>query len=318
MIAKTRPKNALKKGLKPTKMSDLPLKRPIYEISSGEEDDDGDDKADDEPSPLRTRRPRISHYTNRHSSALEELHAAAGETGLPTLKQSHTQAMNDEATLPSSSTLPHSADPDIQLSPNPSVSPHTVPATNGSCHGEGIDNEPLTTDTSAFTTTQPDITNFATATSTAPLNPELTSATNNDFVTAAPSTLHIPYDPSNPANPSLPALNPYILNHTTLRIYLTATRVYIPLKLRSCPTIHALFSAVTKILNYTDRRISLLELRLDGAEERGKGVIAVHADLEDSWECFLEEVQRWEGWQQDGVYDLGIEVCGYMVPEGQV
>ncbi|KAI4169191.1 MAG: hypothetical protein LQ343_005853 [Gyalolechia ehrenbergii] len=332
MKAKTRPKNALKKGLKPTKTSDLPLKHPIYAISSGEEDDDGDDddEAFSEPSPLQKKRPRmktLNTYTNHHGSALEEMQAAAGENGPLTFNQVHIQLMSDETTLPSSPILPHSTNTNVQFSPNPSISSRTVQATNDNYHGEDMNKEPFATENAAFTTAQRNTTNFANVTGTEPLKPEHATTTNNNFATTAPTSLHIPHGIQNTAQPSLPILTPYILNHTTLRIYLPATRIYIPLKLRSCPTIHALFSAVTKILNYTDRRIPLLIMRLDGAEVRGKdligagmggkGVIAVHADLEDSWECFLEEVQRWEGWHEDQIFDLGVEVCEYMTPEGQ-
>ncbi|KAI4280435.1 MAG: hypothetical protein L6R35_005890, partial [Caloplaca aegaea] len=86
---KAKPKNALNKGLKPTKNSELPPKRTIHEISS----DSGDDTTDDDqtvsdPSPLRTKRPRITAASNPSQSrlsAIDELRAAAGRQTFPVL-----------------------------------------------------------------------------------------------------------------------------------------------------------------------------------------------------------------------------------------
>ncbi|KAL8933548.1 MAG: hypothetical protein Q9216_006317 [Gyalolechia sp. 2 TL-2023] len=335
MEAKARPKNALKKGLKPTKMSSLSLKRPIFEISSEEEDDkdDVDDETVSEPSLLPTKRSRMTNVhtgASPHCSALEEMQAAAGENESPTLNQFRTQPTSNEATLPSSSTFSHSNDVNFQRSPNASMSSRTFVAPNDEFSAGGTTNGSPVGDNVAFTTAQPGVTNSTTVTGTEPLNPAHETASSNIFAISAPTGPIILHENlntanssntvknSNTTNNSLPILNPYILNHTTLRIYLPTTRVYVPLKLRSCLTVHALFSAVTKILNHTDhRRFSLLEMRLDEARQGDKGVVAVHADLEDSWECFLEEVQGWEGWREDGVGDLGVSICACVVLDGQ-
>ncbi|KAI4140391.1 MAG: hypothetical protein L6R39_005824, partial [Caloplaca ligustica] len=86
MKPKTRPKNALKKGLRPTRASELPpLKRTVHEISSDEDaDDDGDVSVSDSPS-LRGKRHRnlTKNGSNSRLSMLEELQAAAAnENGL--------------------------------------------------------------------------------------------------------------------------------------------------------------------------------------------------------------------------------------------
>lgn len=335
MKAKTRPRNALKKGFKPSKISSLPMKRQILEISSGEDDDDDDDDDEDgdkenisEPSPLHKKHARITTFGNharRHDSVLEEIQAAVGGKNSSPIEQAPVQAMGDETTLPHLRTFPAAANDDARLSPHPSVSSETIQVTtdieygNGTGHelppDEYVPNGNPFADDNAFATSQPAVTNHATVASTQPFTAEQATTANNDFATATPIGLN-----PNAGNPSLPVLTPHILNHTILRVYrpdagvvyLPNGSVYVPFKLRSCTTIQAVFSAVTKVLYDTDRPIFLLTMKLDGAEAGGKGVIAVQADVEDSWECFLEEVQRWEGWKDGGVGDLGVDVHGYV------
>ncbi|KAI4184313.1 MAG: hypothetical protein L6R41_004823 [Letrouitia leprolyta] len=335
MKAKTRPKNAPKKGFKPSRMSTLPMKRPIYEISSGEDDEDdedGDDETFSELSPLYKKRSRMTPF-NKHTyyqdSVLEEIQAAAGENGLSALNQAQIQITSAEATLPGPSTYPLPVKDNLRPSPHPSVSSETVRAINdGYVIGDiaaklpADDNVP--TDNNTFTTGQSNAAKQATILTTRPSISDKTTDTVDVLATTVPngSTL----------STTIPILQttlcqnlpPYILNHTTLRVYLPNggvilpyERIYVPLKLRSCVTIQDVFSAAAKVLYAADRPLFYLDMRLDGAIAGAKGAIAVRADIEDTWECFLEEVQRWEGWHEDGQGDLGVEVRGYTAPEGQ-
>ncbi|KAI4119876.1 MAG: hypothetical protein LQ338_007222 [Usnochroma carphineum] len=86
--AKARPKNALKRGIKPTWTSGLPLKRTVHKISSNDKDNKEEEETVSDQSPLRGKRPRLMDSNGRTDggrSALEELRAAAEINASPIL-----------------------------------------------------------------------------------------------------------------------------------------------------------------------------------------------------------------------------------------
>ncbi|KAL8825392.1 MAG: hypothetical protein Q9170_007806 [Blastenia crenularia] len=283
MKPKARPKNALSRGLKPTKKSELPTKRTVYEISSGAEDDD--DETISEPSPLSTKRRRLMSFSTRHqASVLEELQAAAAYDAAEVPNQLHRTATQQESGS-------------VRRSPNPSLSSRTEQG--------GHDSNSTVVDPTQLPTSKGD-----------------------KIVNRHPSTTnHAPSANSHHKvqSQSSPRISPQTFNNTTLRIYLphSAARIYVPLKLRSCPTVHALFATVDKICgreerNYegsrsstSNKKVMFVEMRFDGKEEGGKGTMAVKRDVEGSFEWFLEELEamneKFKG-EGEGLVGVGVSV----------
>ncbi|KAI4111185.1 MAG: hypothetical protein LQ345_006845 [Seirophora villosa] len=133
---KMKPRNAIKKGLKPTKTSELPPKRTIYQISSDDNSDDSinDDRIVSDPSPLRAKRPRMTAASNppqSRFSALDELRAAAGRqtspvltNNLPMKPHSYTKGLSAQGVFTRQPTY------DQQPPANSSDSPTTVLGTH--------------------------------------------------------------------------------------------------------------------------------------------------------------------------------------------
>ncbi|KAL8753469.1 MAG: hypothetical protein Q9184_005413 [Pyrenodesmia sp. 2 TL-2023] len=316
MRPKRQAKNALRRGFKPTMPSELPpQKRTIHEISSGEEEEEEEEVTVSDASPLRAKRRRMRSATNAvkpHLSALDELRAAAAaKSASPVM--SHTQL-----TLPEASRAQAANHPDTNPSDSSSSS-HTVIGTHETdqpmiCDPHSPFRPPLrsrhvnqassTTNTAAPTTHEA-ITITATQAPVAPYTTNHATISISDHLPASTHTL----------------LTPALTSSTiTLRIYLpSATRVYVPLKLHSTPTLPALFLAVEKII---DHPASLLTMHfypnhfpLDGPSAARTGVeragtdvdiMAVKKGVDGSWECFLEEV----GKRGRGDVWVGVEVVG--------
>ncbi|KAL9019568.1 MAG: hypothetical protein Q9185_003188 [Variospora sp. 1 TL-2023] len=292
--AKAKPKNALNKGLKPTKNSELPPKRTIHEISS----DNGDDTTDDDqtvsdPSPLRAKRPRITATSNPSQSrlsAIDELRAAAGRQTSPVFTDdAPTKPKANKRGLPAQGVFAsQKQNHEQQQLPPPANSSDSSTTVLGT-HEE---DQPTTTirkgqDLGNTTGTRASTIHQATTgigPSSSYARPEISLGANPPPVMRnPPSSLNLPHQPF--ATSTLPTRThsspfsftnassalttnqppPSITRHfptTILRIYLpsTTSRIYVPLKLTATPTLASLFDAVETII---EREAKMLVMRFD-------------------------------------------------------
>ncbi|KAL8746994.1 MAG: hypothetical protein Q9190_001073 [Brigantiaea leucoxantha] len=104
--------------------------------------------------------------------------------------------------------------------------------------------------------------------------------------------------------PSNPLLNTYELNNTTLHIYINNTDFFIPVKLRSCITIQTFFNVVARVCGREHEvdEISFVGVEFERRREEGdrSGVMGVMRDVQDSWDVFLQEVDRGIWWDKEG------------------
>lgn len=349
-------KNAMKEGFKPsgTMPSELPeLVRTIHEISS---DDDNDSATASDSSPLRSKRPRMTaakNPTNPRRSVLEELRAAAGRSALPVLHPS-------SAMKPKTHKRGLSAD---RIFPYPTSQTCLPPNSSDSSHTElGTDavNQPAVNDTGSVGANQASSANMdlihihqASANRMMPTASGMTI--DDDHVPSEaqiaqrkpargwleqhhahgfnPNVRPSPPFPSTQVSSNNPveitsAVSPNALARTTIRIYYPQTRmstpVYIPIKLRSVPTLASLFATVDTICHSEPRNEQgvsfarnrqnyaqhiFLRIRFDGDDEKAKGIMVVRKGVDASWECFLEEVgERMDVLTKGGKGELGIGV----------
>ncbi|KAL8990580.1 MAG: hypothetical protein Q9177_000794 [Variospora cf. flavescens] len=290
---KAKPKNALNKGLKPTKNSELPPKRTIHEISS----DNGDDTTDDDqtvsdPSPLRTKRPRITAASNPSQSrlsAIDELRAAAGKQTFSVLTDdAPTKPKTDKRGLFASQKQIHEQQQQQQQQPPPADSSDSSTTVLGTYE----EDQPATTisrghDLRNTTGTHASTINQATTgirPSSSYARPEIIPGANPPpGMRNPPSTSNLPHQPF--ATSTLPTCthpSPFSFTNassalttnqpppsttrrfttTILRIYVpsTTSRIYVPLKLTSTPTLTSLFDAVETII---ERETKILVMRFD-------------------------------------------------------
>ncbi|KAL8928199.1 MAG: hypothetical protein Q9208_001909 [Pyrenodesmia sp. 3 TL-2023] len=131
MRPKRRARNALRRGFKPTKLSELPpQKRTVHEISSGEDDEDEEEEVTvSDASPLRAKRRRMASATNAakpHLSALDELRAAAAaKSASPVM--SHAQLTIPEATQVKAANHPETNTSDSSNSSHTVLGAHEQP-----------------------------------------------------------------------------------------------------------------------------------------------------------------------------------------------
>ncbi|KAL8768280.1 MAG: hypothetical protein Q9209_005419 [Squamulea sp. 1 TL-2023] len=115
---------------------------------------------------------------------------------------------------------------------------------------------------------------------------------------------------SSTATPSHPTTQPAAIapstSNTILRIYLPDSdlRTYIPLSLRSCPTIDELFLRVATICEVGMQEIALLKMHIDPSVEATFGRMAVKKSVEESFQIFLEAVEAVEAKNSE----LGIRI----------
>ncbi|KAI4091621.1 MAG: hypothetical protein LQ344_003972 [Seirophora lacunosa] len=317
---KMKPRNALKKGLKPTKNSELPPKRTIYQISSDENSDNSndDDQIVSDPSPLRAKRPRMTAASNpphARLSALDELRAAAGRqtspvltNNLPMKPHSYKKGLSAQGVFTRQPTY------DQQPLANSSDSPTTVlgtheeeqPAAVASRQNQSTaastsnpalpdvgSNSPFITNPGINgvnqrppTTKNPPLTtSYLPAISTLPTRTHpftaTTPSTNVLNTNQLPSTTFTNAPISNP-----PPYIPPIPATATLRIYLpsssSTTRIYVPLKLTATPTLASLFAAVEIIVG---KEVKMLVMRFDTSPPPpvagGVGGDAQHGERDD-------------------------------------
>lgn len=309
-----RPKNAIKKGLRPTKSFELPpainskdamaATRKIYRQHSPSIDND-EEGIHSEPSPSKSKtmtsklstdtqnkiagiQPSPVVKSTAHKRRVEEISSDEDDGDDRTLyeatpprrtKVARLTTASDQATL----SAPHDDGP---LNQTPGADPHVQ--------------------------------------SSGPKGPSL-----HTFLppAAPPTATHNPKPPLIPEHtpPILPS--PPTNNNTILRIYLPLQpsicpssshpkRTYIPLRLQSCPDIHTLFQHVSAICDVPVQNLSVLRMHFDAEngelEEEGKekGVMGVKRGVEESFICFVQKVMALEGAGRGGGVAVEVEVVG--------
>ena len=270
-----RPKNALKKGLKPTRAQDLPLyhKNTCGRIIKNAASSDPVEDIGTSSSPAH------SFCSGDENEAHPRIHKK--------------RALKWPSPLSSSSTNFNKEDVWSSITKPKRVSQHR------SDSNEGQPTAPHAVGTIA--TTQQPLYN-------APANPSTIS------------------DPTSP-----PLLSTYKQNNTILCIYppspaATTSPTYIPVKLRSCMTMSALFHTVARACGLEEGENDILALIInfggkpnerrseDGqqedrsvAEVRGgrTGKMKIKKNIEDSFEIFLEKVERLDCWILEGEREKG-------------
>ncbi|KAL8756317.1 MAG: hypothetical protein Q9199_003017 [Rusavskia elegans] len=140
---------------------------------------------------------------------------------------------------------------------------------------------------------------------------------------APPATTHNPKPPLNHDHtPPLLLSPPTNNNNTILRIYLPLlssqirTKTYIPLRLHSCPNIHTLFQHISAICDVPVQSLSVLRMHFDAEdgelEEEGKekGVMGVKRGVEESFICFVHKVMALEEAGRGGGVAVEVEIVG--------
>lgn len=285
----------------------LQRKRPVYEISS-DEDENEDNVTISDPSPLRSKRPRMTaanKSTSPRHSALDKLRAAAGINTSPSLTQpSAIRPKTHKRGAPAKETfwrLPH-------LPADSGDSSHTELRT------DTVNQPPINSTPASATSNDGDQGTVGNESTT---NPEATADIRSLF-DPIPRVFDPPASRTNPGRISLIAA-PNILTHTTLRIYIPSStnKVYVPLRLSSVPTLSPLFAAMGKIVEPAHRNASILMMHFDSKaarnrdllDENSRGIMAVKKGVDSSWECLLEEVRkRVGGILGEAEIGVGIEV----------
>ncbi|KAI4253065.1 MAG: hypothetical protein L6R42_007716, partial [Xanthoria sp. 1 TBL-2021] len=309
----SRPKNAIKKGLRPTKSFELPsvvktkdamaATRKIYRQHSPSIDDDEED-VHSEPSPSKSKSMMsklstdiqdelpailpcvvVKSTSSAHKRRVEEISSDEGDDDDRTLYEATPPRRTKVARLTTASDQ----------------------ATLSAFHNDGPLNQTPCTDPHVQ-------------------SPGLKGPALHTFLppAAPPTTTH------NPTPPLIPEHAPPLLlspptnnnNNTILRFYLprspshsnTCTKTYIPLRLQSCPDNHTLFSQVSTICDIPLQSLSVLRMHFDAedgkVEEEGKGVMGVKKDVEESFVCFVRKVMVLEGEGRGGGVAVEVEVVG--------
>ncbi|KAL9033175.1 MAG: hypothetical protein Q9180_006089, partial [Flavoplaca navasiana] len=262
--AKTRPKNAIKKGLRPTKTSELPrllesengmaATRDIYRRGSPSTDGD-DEVAQSEPSPCKSKTLVSKLPVDIRGKARTTMPQSTGANVVALGQKRPVEVLSDEDD--DEQTL-------YEATPSPSKRPRLE---NALVVDRSRDNDEG--GISSSSTVLPDQVSEPNPPS---LNPPINRA-------ALPLTQYTANDRDCQTHNPPPSLFPTALNllpsaasSTVIRIYLPLTssppsnpepRTYIPLRLLSCPTIHTLFQQVSAICDIPVQSLSVLRMHFD-------------------------------------------------------
>lgn len=124
------------------------------------------------------------------------------------------------------------------------------------------------------------------------------------------------------AAPSLaPILSPEKQAATILSVYLNQDEDYVPLYLRSCMTLSRFFDSCLGAFELADQpqQVSALRIRLDhntsttGSVANAVGTRQevgwlVKRNVPDSFDIFLEVVNKWAGWQDRDTCDVRVDI----------
>ena len=312
-VAKTRPKNALKKGLRPTKSPELPrtlesedgiaATRDIYRRSSPSTDGD-DELARSEPSPCKSKTLVSKLPVDIQGKAGSTIPQSTGVNVVALGQKRRVEVLSDGYEY-DDQTL-------YEATPSPSKRPRLE---NASVVDRLRDNDegariPSSSTVSPVQASKPNPPSLD-----PPVNPAALPVT-QDTVNHQDRHSHSP-------PPTIPpiAFNPLpsAASSTIIRIYLPlpssppsnpGPRTYIPLRLLSCPTIDALFQQVSAICDIPLQSLSVLRMHFDaestdsvnekeGKDEanekerkEAKGVMGVKRGVEESYVCFIQTVEQ--------------------------
>ncbi|KAL8834010.1 MAG: hypothetical protein Q9205_006573 [Flavoplaca limonia] len=331
--AKTRPKNALKKGLRPTKTFELPrtlesedgiaATRDIYRRGSPSTDGD-DELARSEPSPCKSKTILSKLPVDTQGKARTTMPQSPGANVVALGQKRRVEVLSDEDDDDDDQTL-------YDATPSPSKRPRLTSALDVVDGSEGNGKGGI----SSSSTILPDQASEPNPSSLDPLiNPAALQLTQNTANDRDRQTHNPP--------PSLfpTALNtlPSAASSTIIRIYLPLSssppsnpgpRTYIPLRLLSCPTINTLFQHVSAICDIPVPSLSVLRMHFDAEstdsvnEKEGKdeangkggkearGVMGVKRGVEESYVCFIQTVERLRAakiGKEGEKGDIGVEV----------
>ncbi|KAL9596777.1 MAG: hypothetical protein Q9219_005567 [cf. Caloplaca sp. 3 TL-2023] len=102
----------------------------------------------------------------------------------------------------------------------------------------------------------------------------------------------------------------YKMSKTTIRVYLPAntTKAYVLFKLHTVTTSEMLFAKVAHIIGMDLEEMNMLSVRFD-EESSDKGVLVLRKDLKDTFDCFVDMVEKDNCWENDGYLQVIIEAC---------
>ncbi|KAI4273642.1 MAG: hypothetical protein LQ337_004480 [Flavoplaca oasis] len=312
--AKTRPKNALKKGLRPTKSFELPrtlgsedgmaATRDIYRRSSPSTDGD-DELAQSEPSPCESKtlvsKPSVDIQGKARTTMLQSTGANVVALG----QKRRVEVLSDEDD-DDDQTL-------YEATPSPSKRPRLTSTSDVVDRLRDNDEGARTPSTSTISPIQ----------ASKPNPPSLDPSVDPAALPVTRDTVNYQDRHTHDPPPTIPptAFNtlPSAASSTIIRIYLPLSspppsnpgpRTYIPLRLLSCPTIDTLFQQVSAICDVPAQSLSVLRMHFDSestdsvnekegkheANEKGrkeaKGVMGVKRGVEESYVCFIQAVER--------------------------
>ncbi|KAL8987070.1 MAG: hypothetical protein Q9169_008728, partial [Polycauliona sp. 2 TL-2023] len=318
-----RPKNALKKGLRPTENSDLPrahesedgvaATRDIYRRHSHStvfsEDEEG---THSEPSPCKPRLMAPKMLANVRGKE-EVMQNGAGSKVAPVGRKrkvveilSDADENDDDDRTLYETTPPRPNKASRRLMKNGPTAPQTMsssaPQEERSLGRIDIKNTPI----QSLELKGPTLGTFIHSAALVP-----SSAANGNH-----NHKHIQNHNNQiqPTSTLTPPPTPSSLPTTTLRIYLPSSpsnphqhpKTYFSLRLSSCPTSTILFQYVSSICDEPVQQLSVLRMHFgfksgDGGEGgKGKGVMGVKKGVEESFVCFVQEVERREKEQGKG------------------
>ncbi|KAL9628552.1 MAG: hypothetical protein Q9204_005818 [Flavoplaca sp. TL-2023a] len=330
--AKTRPKNALKKGLRPTKSFELPCTlesedgiaatRDIYRRSSPSTDGD-DEVAQSEPSPCKSKTMLSKLPVDIQGKARTTMPQTTGANHVALGQKRRMEVLSNED------------DSDDQTLYDATPSPSKRPRLENALvvdrlkdYDEGA-RIPSSSTVSPVQASEPSPPSLDPHINPAALPLTQNTANDRDHQTPNPPPSLFPT-----ASNTLPS----VASNTILRIYLPLSspppsnpgpRTYIPLRLLSCPTINTLFQHVSAICDIPVQSLSVLRMHFDSEstdsvnEKEGKdevnekggkearGVMGVKRGVEESYVCFIQIAERLSAakiGKEGEKGDIGVEV----------
>ncbi|KAL8724527.1 MAG: hypothetical protein Q9166_007904 [cf. Caloplaca sp. 2 TL-2023] len=323
--AKGRPKNALKRGRKPTKTSELPLRKKSWSTAinaMAAMDEEG--QVLSEPIPVKL--PMKAFTTENVTPSLLNSMAATRTIYRQPSNDNEEQTQSDPSPLKTPGLCP-----DKSKTVKPMV--HKRQIHEISSDEDNGDDDRTFYEASPLRAKAPRLMNIPNSSRSqdehppqgpnarfqAPPPPSAQSSRTFIDEETAPIIPRPPHGVENMNTPSLPpissepisapfgtqthdalgatSLHPNHLDTIILRIYLPndapATRTYIPIRLRSITDTHDLFRQAATVCECGVQDICMLKMFFDWErlEEGGKGVLAVKRDVLDSFGCFLEGVK---------------------------
>lgn len=137
----------------------------------------------------------------------------------------------------------------------------------------------------------------------------------------ASSSTNVPQPEAAPSSVA-PLLSPEKQAATILSVYLYQDEDYVPIYLRSCMTLSRFFDSCLGAFELADQpqQVSALRIRLDHNTTTTTGSVAnavgtrqevgwlVKRNVPDSFDIFLEAVNKWAGWQDRDTCDVRVDI----------